>query len=260
MIRREEGDTTWVIHQAAHALIVGQIAHHWAGSNGMTISPREALLIAAFNHDAGWFANEQHIGINADGQPRTFTEMPLDEHFDIWERSIESTFTQHRYAGLLTSLHCSALYAQRLRFVADPPDDRARIEAFMIRRRVWQDTLIDALKSHPVYAVAVEPEVLACNLRLLQVWDYLSLLLCMSPVHEQALDDVPLGKGRRGDLDIAASGLRGMTLDPFPLDEPLTLWIDARQVIGGPFADDAHLRAAIAGVPYKPLAFEINPL
>lgn len=260
MIRREEGEMTWVIHQAAHAFIAGQIAQHWTGTDGMTISPREALEIAAFNHDAGWIAAEQHPHINADGQPSTFTEMPLGEHFSIWESSIESNFAQHRYAGLLTSLHCTALYEQRLRFVADPPDDRARIEAFMIKRRVWQDALIASLKSHPVYAVAVEPQALADNLRLLQVWDYLSLLLCMSPVHEQSLDDVPLANATRGDLDIAASGQRGMTLDPFPLDEPLTLWIDARQVIGGPFADEAQLGAALADVPYKPLAFEINPL
>ncbi len=260
MIRREESGTTWVIHQAAHAVIAGQIAEHWTGTQNMTLAPRDALLIAAGNHDAGWIANEHTPRINAKGQPRTFTEMGLNEHFAIWEHSIQSVFAQNRYAGLLTSMHCTALYEQRLRFVADPPGDRAQIEAFLARWHAWQDALINALKNHPLYALAVGPQPLADNLRLLQVWDYLSLVLCMSPVHEQALDDVPLGNGARGDIDIAGNGERGMTLDPFPLDQPLRLWIDARQVIGGPFESDEALQFAMKDVPYKPLAFEITPL
>jgi hypothetical protein len=49
-------------------------------------------------------------------------------------------------------------------------------------------------------------------------------------------------------------------IDPFPLDGPLTLWIDARQVIGGPFADDAGLRRALDDVPYRPLVFEVGEI
>jgi hypothetical protein len=157
-------------------------------------------------------------------------------------------------------MHCTALYEQRLRFVADSPQDRARIDAYIIKRRVWQNALITALRNHPLYALAVEAGPLADNLRLLQVWDYLSLALCMSPVHEQAIDDVPLGATTRDVLNLAGSDQRGMTLDPFPLDQPLRLWLDARQVLGGPFDSDTDLQRALTDVPYKPLAFEINPL
>jgi hypothetical protein len=167
-------------------------------------------------------------------------------------------FNINRYGGLLTSLHCAALYERRLRYLDDPPADRARIEAFLEARYTWQDELIAALKDHPRYALAVEADPLAENLRLLQVWDYLSLMLCMTPVHEQIVDDVPLGNSQRATLRIAANGSRGMVIDPFPLDGPLTLWIDARQVIGGPFADDAALRRALDDVPYRPLVFEVG--
>lgn len=255
MIRREESDSTWFIHQAAHAYIAGQIAVHWASG---ALSPREELLLAATYHDAGWVRAERQPRINPQGQPRTFTEMELDEHFGIWRSSIERVLNLNRYAGLLTSLHCAALYEQRLRFIDDPPKDRKRIEAFLAERYAWHESLIAALKDHPRYALAVEPDPLATNLRLLQVWDYLSLMLCMSPVHEQSLDNVPLGNGTRAALRIAASGTRGMTLDPFPLEAPLTLWIDARPVIGGPFENDAALQQALTDAPYRPLVFEVG--
>ncbi len=259
MIRREEADATWCIHQAAHAHIAGQIAEHWIGGDGKELSPRAELLLAATFHDAGWVKAERRPRINTQGLPRTFTEMDLDEHFDIWRSSIEAVFDMNRYAGLLTSLHCAALYEQRLLYLDDPAADRMRIRAFLDARYHWHTDLIAVLKDHPRYALAVEPEQLSDNLRLLQVWDYLSLMLCASPVFEQAVDDVPLATGHRGTLRLAANGPRGMLIDPFPLDAPLMLWLDARQVIGAPFGDDAALQKALDDVPYRPLVFEIRP-
>ena len=257
MIRREEPDTTWIIHQAAHAYVAGQIAMRWAAP---LPAPRDDLLIAAFCHDAGWFAAERTLRINEHGQPRTFTETDLEAHIAIWQDSIDAVFVQSRYAALLTSLHCSALYIMRLDFIDDPAPHRKRIAAFLDEQQAWQDALIDDLRHHPRYGLAVEPQALETNLRLLQVWDYLSLLVCMSTVHEQSIEDVPLDDGQRCTIQVAANGVRGMALAPYPLDAPMTVWIEARQVSGGPFASDAALQQALVDVPYKPLAFEFGPL
>lgn len=260
MIRREEADATWLIHQAAHAYIAGQIAEHWVGNGSMQLSPREELVLAAYTHDSGWIRAEQRPVLNRYGQPATFTEMRLDDHFDIWRDSIQIVFGQNRYAGLLTSLHCSALYEQRLRYVDDPPSAKARIRHFLEERHAWENRLIEALSAHPRYGLAVVPEALALNLRLLQVWDYLSLLMCMGPVFEQTLDDVPLHGQERVVMRVAANGPRGIAIDPYPLRQPLTLWIDARPVIGGPFASDEDFQSRLAETGYKPLVFEIGPL
>lgn len=259
MIRRQEPDSVWVIRQAAHAYISGQIAAHWTAGGITALFPYEELLVAAACHDAGWTAADQQPRINGQGQPRTFTEMDLDEHFAIWQHSIEAVFAQNRYAGLLTAMHCTALYEIRLRTQADPADARQRIERFIETWQAWQESLSAVLKDHPRYALAVQPDLLADNLRRLQVWDYLSLLLCMGSVSEQIIDDVPLD-GERKTLRVAASGPRGMALDPFPLDGPLTVWIDAQPVGSGVFETDDDLRQVLAGVPYRPLVFELGAL
>jgi hypothetical protein len=260
MIRREENGVVWLIHQAAHTYISGQIAEHWIGSGKMTFTPREEMLLAAYTHDAGWAQIEMLPRINPRGQPRTFTEMDLEEHFEIWQDSIEDVFAQNRYAGLITSLHCSALYEQRLRFIDDPPEHRSLVKTFLEGRRNWEKELIAAMTDHPRYGPAVLPDRLGENLRLLQVWDYISLMLCMGPVREQLLDDVPLATNVRGTISIAASGPRGMRLDPMPFDQALTLWIDARPVAKTPFESDEDLRAVLDSVPYKPLVLEIASL
>jgi hypothetical protein len=260
MIRREEPDAIWLIHQSAHAYISGMIAAHWIGDGTMELAPRNDLILAAYNHDAGWVDAERCLGLNEQGMPRTFTEMPLDDHFAIWQDSIEAVFFQNRYAGLLTSRHCTALYELRLRFVADPPEDKARIQAFLDHWHCWQAEVTGALVNHPFYSLVAQPDRLAENVRLLQVWDYLSLLLGMSAVHEQTLEDIPLNTGVRGTLQVASHGARGMALDPFPLDAPLTCWIEARQIIGGPFNSESNFQTIVAAVPYQSLVFEIVPL
>ena len=260
MIRREENGSTWLIHQTAHAYIAGQIAEHWVGTHRAFHEPRQELWLAATTHDAGWTAAEQCPRINGQGKPRSFTEMDRDEHFTIWQNSIQATYTQNRYAGLLTSKHCSELYEQRLLYIDDPAETKARIKEFLIERHAWEKSLITSLREHPRYGPAVAPERLAENLRLLQVWDYLSLLLCMSTVRENVIEDVPLRSGQRDVLYVAGSGARGMVLEPFPLDQPLTIWIDARQLTRSQFESDDDLRAALAEAPYKPLAFELGPL
>ena len=260
MIRREESDSIWVIHQATHAYVAGQIAEHWVGDGNMLVQPRDELIVAAYYHDTGWAATERQPRVNAQGKPRTFTEMDLEEHFTIWQDSIYGVFAQNRYAGLLVSMHCSALYDQRLRYIDDPPDDKARVKAFLGARREWERALIATLTDHPRYGLAVQSATLAHNLRLLQVWDYLSLLLCMGPVYEQVLEDVPFNEGQRDVLYVAAKGTRGLLLEPYPLDQSLTLWMDARQVMGGPFESDDALQRALCDVPYKPLVFEVAPI
>ena len=259
MIRREEANAIWLIHQAAHAFISGQIADHWVGNGTMTLSPREELITAAYNHDAGWAEYEQQPRVNALGMPRTFTEMDMDEHFLIWEQSFRRVFVQNRYAALLTVLHSMALYEQRLRYLGDPPEIRAAVQAFVDQWQRWADDMIARLADHPRYSPGTQPDQLAHNVRLLQVWDYLSLMLCISTVHEQILEDVPMGDSTRGMVAIAANGPRSMVLDPFPLDRPLTLWLDARRLRGGPFNTDDELRHVLVGLPYKPLVFEITP-
>lgn len=260
MIRREEAESMWLIHQAAHAYIAGQIAEHWVGDGSMRLNPREELVLAAYAHDSGWAAAEQCPSINRYGQPSTFTEMELEEHLTIWRGSVDTVFAQNRYAALLVSLHCTALYEQRLRYVDDPPAQKARIREFVGERHAWEQRLIAALEPHPRYGLAVQPAHLERNLRLLQVWDYLSLLVCMGPVYEQTLEDVPLSDDGRAILRLAANGSRGLGLDPYPLDQPLSVWIDARPIVEGPFDSDEAFRARLAETTYKPLMFEFEPL
>lgn len=260
MIRREESGGMWVIRQAAHAFVAGQIAAHWRPSPETTdLSLQEELRVAAQWHDDGWLASDQRPRINPNGLPRSFMEMDTDEHFKIWSGSIAGVFAQNRYAGLLTSLHCTALYELRLENFGDPPDVQAQIRSFLGRQHGWEEALITDLEAHPRYGAHVTPDALARNLRRLQVWDYLSLLLCMGPVPEMDIPDVPWGDDQRVTLHVRAGDNRSLLIDPYPLDGPLQMWIDAQPVDGAPFASSEALRAALERAAYLPLVLNVCP-
>ena len=72
----------------AHAYVAGQIAAHWA----TPFEPRDEMILAAYNHDAGWAIDEQTPHLNAAGYPRTFTETDPIDHFTIWENNIFAGF------------------------------------------------------------------------------------------------------------------------------------------------------------------------
>ena len=259
MIRREENGQIWAIRQTVHAFVSGEIAAHWIGTDACAVAPRAELMLAAATHDAGWLAADQQPHINAAGQPRDFMAMDLDQHFAIWRESIAAVFAQNRYAGLLTSLHACALYQMRLDAAGDPPEIREQIAAFLENQRAWEHALIVELSNHPHLSSHVAPDQLARNLRLLQVWDYLSLLLCMGPVREQTIKAVPLAENKNSAIHVAPHGHRGLALTPFPLDQPLTIWVDAQVLAGEPFSSDEALQQSLARAPYAPLALEVCP-
>lgn len=256
MIRRHEPGAIWLIHQGAHAFLAAQIAAHWTGLGADAL--REELILTAAVHDAGWTSAEQPPTLNPDGLPRSFMEMPMRQHMQIWRSSIESAFAQNPYAGLLTSLHCTALYAARQANETDAPEDAAAIAEFVAERRGWEEALAIDLRDHPRYSAGAAEGMLAESLRRLQVWDYLSLLACLGPEQDTHLDDVPLADGCRRPLHVTPGEGRQVVVDPFPLDMPLEVWIAARRLPDATFAADDALAEALVEVPYEALHLTIR--
>ncbi len=145
----------------------------------------------------------------------------------------------------------------RLNAWNDPPDAREDITAFLESQRRWERGLIAELHDHLRYGAAVTNERLSENLRLLQVWDYLSLLACMGPRQVEMVPNVPFEPGKRVPIQVEPSGMRTIRLEPFPLDGPLTVWLDARRLRGAPFDSEDALQNALDGAAYEPLALAI---
>lgn len=221
MLLRREADAVIVIGQPAHAWLSGQLARAWSPRP----EPWEEVCLAAEQHDAGMAEWDRSPKLNPEtGLPRSFLELELDDHLEIWWRAAPLVLQQSRYAALLVSMHGTALYERR-----NLDDERAR--AFLDGQRALQRRLM----------AGFDAEQVRRNQRLIWTWDSLSLGLL--------LDWPP--------FDAGGIHVEDRTLDPWPFASPaITVKSEGRR-LSGTFDDEAAMRAALDAAPWVTLEFEL---
>ena len=230
-----------VIGQPAHAWVSGQLARAWGGAAFGPPAPREAVCLAAEQHDIGWHDRDLAPSLGPDGRPLPFTRLPRAEHVALWSEAPRRLLAQSRYAALLVSLHGTSLYAR-----VDPASHPA-IRPYLDGQRALQAALADGL----------DPAEVDRNRRLLRTWDRFSLALCL-PDLSIALDDVPAA-GAAETLRLAAAGADAVAVAPWPFArDQVEVTCEARR-LPGRFASAAELHAALADAPWVPLRWTLVP-
>jgi hypothetical protein len=238
MLLCRDRDELIAVGQPGHAWVSGQLARAWGNARFGALDRRDEVCLAAEQHDAGMAAWERRPTLNPEtGLPRSFMELTLDEHLEIWQSAAPLVMTQSPYAALLVSLHGSALYERRDLTRLDPGDVE-KVRAFLAGQRALQQRLLAAL--------GADPDRVRRHQRLVWTWDSLSLglLLDWAPFTLRA---VPTADGET-DIEVDDG-----TLDPWPFAVPkVTLRCDGRR-LAGPYADDEAMRAALDSAPWRPL-------
>jgi Protein of unknown function (DUF3891) len=238
MLLRSDGNDVIAIGQPAHAWLSGQLARNWGNERFGVVEPWEEVCLGAEQHDVGMAAWERRPTLNPrTGLPRSFMELELSEHLEIWWSAAPLVLPQSRYAALLVSLHGTALYERRDLSRLDDADV-GRVRAFLAGQAELQARLRASL--------AADEDEVRRNQRLVWTWDSLSLglLLDWAPFE---LSAVP---ATDGDTDIK---VRTGTLDPWPFNAPeLTLRCEGRRLTGR-FDDEDAMREALTNAPWVTL-------
>src|SRR3990172_8223829 len=102
-----------LIRQTEHARLCGEMARSWGNEHFEPVEPLERVAWAAAEHDNGWAEWEEAPRLNPETRrPCTYTDIPIDQHQEIYRRGIGRAIAPDRYAGLLVSLHGSLLYSR----------------------------------------------------------------------------------------------------------------------------------------------------
>jgi hypothetical protein len=243
LVLRRDGDGALAIGQPSHAWLSGQLARAWGGA----IDRREETCLAAEQHDIGMAEWDLRPTLNREtGLPHSFMEMPLDTHLEIWSHAARKLMRQSSYAALLVSMHGTALYEMRDLDRMDA-GDADKVRRFMAERREEQDALLAALGE--------TRDGVSRNQRLVWTWDFMSLALCLDWPPSTA-ERVPLAGGE-GDVRMEPAGERSVALEPWPFEEgSLTVRCEGRR-LGGGYADEAELHAALESAPPVALEWEL---
>lgn len=257
MLLRQDERGWLAIGQPSHAWLSGQLARAWGNPEFGPVHPLEEVCLAAEQHDVGWGMRDlEPLLQREEGRPRSFMEMPLDLHLDIFTRGPRRMLSQSRYAALLVSLHGWRLYRRRDLDRASP-EDAAAIRDFLAGQEAFQQELLEALRQDPAGAEVAHDEVVERNSLLIWTWDYLSLALCLD-WREATARGAPAARGRV-DLGLRRAGsAEGWQLDPWPFSSrSVTVRCEGRRLAGVLDTEDA-LRDAFASAPWETLVFTLE--
>jgi hypothetical protein len=216
IVQHQDG-SLFLFRQTDHALLSGAFATAWG--NGVIPVParQEHLLVAASRHDDGWAEWELMPKLLPNGDPVDFIRVPVSDHVPLYKRGIDLVAEEDDYAGLVASLHGERLYTRPFHPGMDPRidhlkgDDLALATDYVGGERKRQARLADGLGDDVVHDAEE-------GWRLLQVWDRLSLLVCMQRIGESVEQKMPAVSSVHGDVHIVARGTAGgeLELDPYP--------------------------------------------
>src|SRR3954452_25048588 len=193
------------IGQASHAWVSGQLARRWGNDRFAKPDPFDEVCLGAEQHDVGMAEWDLRPALHEEtGRPRSFMQMPLATHLDLWSKAPDKVLTQSPYAALLVSMHGHALYARRDTMEPGSDDSRA-VRRFVEEQEAFQSDLIANLKE--------DPDRARTNQRLVWALDFLSL----APVIGWLPDSLP-APTRPGEpdaeLEVVPAGDLRFTVDP----------------------------------------------
>ncbi|HEU5139687.1 MAG TPA: DUF3891 family protein [Bacillales bacterium] len=210
MIIQDNGRFFTFVRQHDHGLLSGEIAAHW-GNSIFTI-PKHNLVMTTALHDLSWIESDRILQWNnKENRPHDFTSLPIKAKLPMYQEGLNRTERLNPYGALLTSKH----YCSFLRKGQDRSIDRFLQEEQNRRERLRLNLTYfgDSLDS---------------DLRNLQLWDNLSLYVCLNRPGAKKNEEHPWFRngikavskmGESVKIHLRWLNERTISLKPFPFGE-----------------------------------------
>ncbi len=249
-----------VVLQTDHSRVAGRLAAHWSNDTFAELKPWFSMVLAAQEHDNGWWEWELKPTLNDQARPPDYISaggIPRDVHVAFDRHGIARVLEQDRYAGLMVSMHQAGLNNQGFGMLPHMPDRSAipEVAQFLREQEALRDKLIEDLRRSPVFAPYVSDEQIWTNYKLIELFDQLAQILCNRyPLNSAErkngpptiLRHVPVAPGTDdATLTLQVVDEHFAILLPYPFDvDPLAIPFPARLVMNRTYAsEDEFLRA-----------------
>lgn len=257
IVRKHDGQLI-LIRQLDHSALSGEFTRHWGNEHFERPEPLDAVVLASARHDEGWREpDDEPYFDSAQRGPLHFRDITVPEHVVLYAKGIDRIIALHAYAGLLVSMHGAGFYERRygtfpVKMSKLSEDVRAVAQEFVaeqeaiqaaLKRRIW-----DPMKRRSEFERRVWTQY-----ELLQIWDRLSLFVCLNDLSgpaEDRLGPMPMSAdGSVTDLHVRTGGDGVIALDPYPFDvAALEARVPARAIPDRTYETAGDLRTALLDV------------
>lgn len=255
MIVVRRGGELVLIRQVDHGLLSGEVARRWGNARFQRPEPLEPVVLASALHDEGWREQDEVPLFDARARaPLHWRDIDVASHVVFYAEGIGRVAARDPYAGLLVSMHGAGIYLRRygtyqVKMTKLAGADREPIDRFVAEQEAEQVRLKRVVWTPEVRRAEFE-RTLWFHYELLQIWDRLSLFVCLNDPRRPAQDRLgPMPVTAAGpvlELHVRAAGDGRIELDPYPFDTPsLETVVAARAIPDRPYETADDVRAAL---------------
>ncbi len=237
-----------VVLQIDHSRVAGLLAAHWGNAEFAEPRPYTSVVLAAQEHDSGWWDWEIKPTLDERGEPidyfgRDGMGVPRDIHCAFDRHGIDRVAEQDPYAGLLVSMHLSGLNNQGFGVVTHMPNRMhlPTVAEFMRDQEQLRAQLLARLRQSPAFAEVSTDEHVWVNYKLMEAFDRLAQFICNRyPLNSTArrggppnvLHDIPVAPGKQDTtITVDVQDEKRAIVRPYPFDvDVLEVPIPARLV------------------------------
>ena len=255
MVSRYDESRLLLVLQVDHSRIAGLFAAHWGNREFARLRPYVSMVLAAQEHDGGWWDWEIKPTLDAQGHPPDYVGSMRTLGDDTWldfnRHGIRRVAEQDPYAGIIVSMHSEGLLSQGMGILPYMPDYTVypNVQEFIREQKAYRAKLIDEIRNLPDYKSDITEERLWTNFKYMEAFDQLAQFVCNrypfdskerknGPTNELSKTPVPVAVGSKDViLNVDVQDESNAIVTPYPFDvNPLVVSFPARLVSNRPYA------------------------
>ena len=275
MVNTFDDDQVLVVLQIDHSRVAGMLAAHWGNDDFAPLMPYSSMVLAASEHDSGWWDWEIRPTLNDEGRPIDYigsTKFLGPVWIEFYRHGVDRVYDRDTYAGYMVSMHADALLTQGMGLLPRMPDLRTdpAMSAFLAEQLGWREQLKKDLQASPRYAAASTEEHLWTNFKYMEVFDQLGQYVCnrfplTSRARKQPSDTlsdlpIPTHPGQPDtQLSIEVEDDRSAVLRPYPFAvDPLPIVWTGRLLPNRAFDDEEDFLRHFYTAPPFTVEYELR--
>ncbi len=245
-----------LVLQIDHSRIAGLLAAHWGNDQFAKLKPYASMVLAAQEHDSGWWDWEIKPTVNEQGYPTDYIgsikHLGQGVWLDFYRHGIERLAARDLYAGYNVSMHGEGLLTQGMGLLPYMPDytDNPAVQQFVAEQKKLRAGWLQELRKDQALQELTSDTYLWTNFKLMEVFDQFAQFVCNrypfnsrvrknGPTNTLSNVPVPLGPGKPDvTLTVDVQNENQAIVRPFPFDvSPLMVSFQGRLLPNRPYPD-----------------------
>jgi hypothetical protein len=244
-----------LVLQVDHSRVAGLLAAHWGNAEFAEPWPYPSMVLAAQEHDTGWWDWEIKPTLNERGYPPDYIgsiqHLGRGVWLDFYRDHIDRLAERDPYAGLIVLMHGEGLLTQGKGLLPYMPDytPDPLVREFLGGREMRRVELLESVRRSDEYREAATDEAIWTNFKLMEVFDQFAQFVCNrypfnstarrnGPTNTLSDTPAPVRPGRDDTtLTVDVQDETRAIVRPYPFDvDPLPITFPARLVPNRPYA------------------------